>query len=96
LTVIQAIGHLLRARVPNNELLTDDWDRQIFKKKKPPVDKPTDRVKLHRFMRKIEADKIKEPEKSSLCDYDRMALKIDKHKKIEKNVGKGIPQLGTQ
>jgi hypothetical protein len=47
-------------------------------------------------MRKIEADKIKEPEKSSLCDYDRMALKIDKHKKIEKNVGKGIPQLGTQ
>jgi hypothetical protein len=29
-------------------------DRQIFKVKEPPVEKPIDRVKFHHFMKKME------------------------------------------
>jgi translation initiation factor IF-3 len=34
-------------------------DRQIFKVKEPPVKKPIDRVKFHRFMKKMEEERRK-------------------------------------
>ena len=59
-----------------DETVRAELDAQIFKKKKPPVEKPIDQVKFHRFMRQVEEEKRKVPEKPPLSDYDRTALKM--------------------
>lgn len=50
----------------------EELDRQIFKKRKPPAEKPIDQVKFHRFMKQIE-DKRRANEKPPLSDYDHTA-----------------------
>ena len=80
-----------------DEIVRKELDDQIFKVKKLPVEKPIDRVKFHRFMKKTEAHKRKEPEKPPLSDYDRTVLKLQKQNKKQKmKVGSIVPQLGTQ
>ena len=53
-------------------------DDQIFKVKRPPVEKPIDHVRLHRFILAMEGDKRKDLEKPPLSDYDRTTLKFQK------------------
>ena len=55
-----------------------ELDRQIFKAKKPPVEKPIDRVKFHRFMKKMEEEKRINAQGPPLTDYDRQAIKMHK------------------
>ena len=40
-----------------DETVHAELDAQIFKKKKPPVEKPIDRVKFHCFIRQIEDER---------------------------------------
>jgi hypothetical protein len=42
-----------------HEAVQEEMDRQIFKAPKPPVEKPIDQVKFHRFMRKMEEERRK-------------------------------------
>ena len=81
-----------------DEAVREELDRQIFKVKKPPVEKPIDQVKFHRFIRHMEEESRKKPEQPPLTDYDRLVLKTDSKKKRAKTkVGSSsVPQLGTQ
>jgi hypothetical protein len=55
-----------------DQSVREELGRQIFKVKEPLVEKPIDRVKFHRFMRKME-ERRKKPDDipKPLTDYDR-------------------------
>jgi hypothetical protein len=77
------------------EAVREEMDRQIFKSPKPPVEKPIDWVKFHRFMRKIDEERRKKPHDdlpNPLSDYDWQVLKTQRAKK--KTTSK-VSQLGT-
>jgi hypothetical protein len=82
----------------NKELdqsVKQELDRQIFKVKEPPVEKPIDRVKFHHFMRKMEEETRKKLDDipKPLTDYDRQVLNTQC---IKKKTASSFPQLGTQ
>ena len=49
-----------------DEAVREELDRQIFKVKKPPVEKPIDQVKFHRFIRHMEEESRKKTRATSI------------------------------